>query len=66
LEGVQECVGGLHQEMKRVNGMLLEYIMCNNSEPGQAEIIHTTEHESLNVTTPLVGEAFEADNGKDW
>ena len=33
---------------------------------GQARIQYATEHEHLVVTTPLEGEAFEADNGKVW
>jgi hypothetical protein len=33
----------------------------SNNEPGQARIINAAEHESFVVTTPLEGEAFEAD-----
>ena len=51
---------------KGINGVLLEYIMCNVDGPGQAETQYATEHEHLVVTTPLEGEAFEADNGKVW
>ena len=52
--------------MTRIHGILLEYVMCNNGEPGQTGTAHTADHESLVVTNPLVGEAFEADNCKDW
>ena len=51
---------------KGVNGILLEYIICKNDEAGLTGIICATEHESLVVTTPLEGEAFEADNCKIW
>lgn len=54
------------RQMTRIHGILLEYVMCNNGEPGQTGTAHTADHESLVVTNPLVGEAFEADNCKDW
>ena len=34
--------------------------------PGQVRTQYATEHKHLVVTTPLEGEAFEADNGKVW
>ena len=51
---------------KGINGVPLEYIMHDVDGPGQARIQYATEHEHLVVTTPLEGEAFEADNGKVW
>ena len=51
---------------KGINGVPLEYIMHNVDGPGQVRIQYATEHEHLVVTTPLEGEAFEANNGKDW
>ena len=51
---------------KGINGVPLEDIMCNVDGPGQVVIQYATEHEHLVMTTPLEGEAFEADNGKVW
>ena len=51
---------------KGINGVPLEYIMCDMDGPGQAGTQYATEHEHLVVTTPLEGVAFEADNGKVW
>ena len=49
---------------KGINGVPLEYIMRNVGGPGPVGLQYATEHEHLVVTTPLEGEAFEADNGK--
>ena len=49
-----------------INGVPLEYIMHNVDGPGQAGIQYATKHEHLVISTPLEGEAFEADNGKVW
>ena len=49
---------------KGINGFPLEYIMRDVDGPRQVRIQYATEHEHLVVTTPLEGEAFEADNGK--
>ena len=51
---------------KGINSVPLEYIMRNVDGPGLAGQVYATEHEHLVVTTPLEGEAFEADNGKVW
>ena len=51
---------------KGINGVPLEYIMHDMDGPGQARTQYATEHKHLVVTTPLEGEAFEADNGKVW
>ena len=51
---------------KGINGVPLEYIMRDVDGPGQARQVYATEHEHLVVTTPLEGEALEADNGKVW
>ena len=51
---------------KGINGVPLEYIMCDLDGPGLARTQYAKEHEHLVVTTPLEGEAFEADNGKVW
>ena len=37
--------------------------MRNVNGPGLSRTQYATEHEHLIVTTPLEGEAFEADNG---
>ena len=51
---------------KGINSVPLEYIMRDVDGPGLAGQVYATEHEHLVVTTPLEGEAFEADNGKVW
>ena len=51
---------------KGINSVLLEYIMRNVDGPRQARIQYATENDHLVVTTPLEGEAFEADNRKVW
>ena len=51
---------------KGINGVPLDYIMHNLDGPRQAGTQYATDHEHLVVTTPLEGEAFEADNGKVW
>ena len=51
---------------KGINSVPLEYIMHDVDGPGLAGTQYATEYEHLVMTTPLEGEAFEADNGKVW
>ena len=51
---------------KGINGVPLEYIMCNVDGPGPVRLQYAAEHEHLVVATLLDGEAFEADTGKVW
>ena len=44
----------------------MEFILRDVDGPGPVRLQYATEHEHLVVTTPLEGEAFEADNGKVW
>ena len=53
--------------MKRgINGVPLEYILCDVDGLGPVRFQYATEHEHLVITTPLEGEAFEAEYGKVW
>ena len=47
---------------KGINGVQLEYIMCNVDGPRQLRQIYATEHEHSVVPTPLEGVDYEMEN----